>query len=209
MSEQGKALLQSDVIEVKREQSKSTKIQDTITSSLNRQNETIDTMKEHKNKLERKFGERNLRIVNYNEEGEKVSKIVADVLQTKFSIDASKIEVAHRTGKTKFVNWHKNLDTLSSGSIISMISSKIFKMKRDSLKDVPYYITEDQTEMDMKKRNDLQPIIEQAKRDGKRWKFRKGELYIDERLYRPPPGDDLRGQQHQASHSVTGYRHNQ
>ena len=38
-------------------------------------------------------------------------------------------------------------------------------MKGDSLKDVPYYITEDQTEMDMKKRNDLQPIIEQAKRD--------------------------------------------
>ena len=77
-------------------------------------------------------------------------------------------------------------------------------MKRDSLKDVPYYITEDQTEMDMKKRNDLQPIIEQAKRDGKHWKFRKGELYIDKRLYRPPPGDDLWRQQHQASHSVTG-----
>ena len=77
-------------------------------------------------------------------------------------------------------------------------------MKRDSLKDVRYYITEDQMERDMKKRNDLQPIIEQAKRDGKRWKFRKGELYIDERLYRSPPGDDLRGQQHQVSHSVTG-----
>ena len=81
---------------------------------------------------------------------------------------------------------------------------KIFKMKRDYLKVVPYYITEDQTEMDMKKRNDLQLIIEQAKRDGKRWKFRKGELYIDERLYRPRPGDDLRGQQHQVNHSVTG-----
>ena len=75
------------VNEVKREQSKSTKIQDTITASLNRQNETIDTMKEHINKLEKKSRERNLRIVNYNEEeGEKVSEIVADVLQTKFSI---------------------------------------------------------------------------------------------------------------------------
>ena len=107
MAEQGKALalLQSDVNEVKREQSKSTKIQDTITASLNRQNETIDTMKEHINKLEEKSRERNLRVVNYNEEeGEKVTKIVADVLRTKFSIDASKIEVAHRTGKTKFVN---------------------------------------------------------------------------------------------------------
>ena len=89
MAEQGKALalLQSDVNEVKREQSKSTKIQDTITASLKRQNETIDTMKEHINELERKSRERNLRIVNYNEEeGEKVSEIVADVLQTKFSI---------------------------------------------------------------------------------------------------------------------------
>ena len=62
MAEQGKALalLQSDVNEVKREQSKSTKIQDTITTSLNRQNETIDTMKEHINKLERKSRERNI-----------------------------------------------------------------------------------------------------------------------------------------------------
>ena len=112
---------------------------------------------------------------------------MADVLQTKLSIDAFKIEVAHRTGKTKFVNGHKK-----PRHIIFRINniddkSKIFKIKRDSLKEVPYYITEDQTEMDMKKRNDLQPIIEQAKRDGKRWKFRKGELYIDERLYRTPP----------------------
>ena len=61
-AEQGKALalLQSDVNEVKREQSKSTKIQDTITTSLNRQNETIDTMKEHINKLERKSRDRNI-----------------------------------------------------------------------------------------------------------------------------------------------------
>ena len=82
MAEQGKALalLQSDVNEVKREQSKSTKIQDTITAPMNRQNETIDTMKEHIDKLERQSRERNLRIVNYNEEErEKVSEIEADV----------------------------------------------------------------------------------------------------------------------------------
>ena len=68
--------------------------------------------------------------------------------------------MAHRTGKTKFVNGHKKPRHIIFRINIIDDKLKIFKMKRDSLKDMPHYITEDQTEMDMKKRNDLQPIIE-------------------------------------------------
>ena len=65
---------------------------------------------------------------------------MADILQTKFSRDSSKIEVAYRTGETKFVNGHKKQRQFIFR--INHIDNKfkIFKMKRDSLKEVPYIL---------------------------------------------------------------------
>ena len=57
------------------------------------------------------------------------------------------------------------------------------KNKADALKDEEYYITEDKTDADMELKKRLSPIIDEARKSNKKWKFRNGKLIIEGTLW--------------------------
>ena len=61
---------------------------------------------------------------------------------------------------------------------------EIMRNKSRVLKDTGFFITDDLTEADVKRKRELQPVMEQARREGKNVKFRHGKLYIDGNIFR-------------------------
>ena len=50
---------------------------------------------------------------------------------------------------------------------------------------MPYYLVDDLTDMDLQKKKFYRDIIEDAKANDKRYKFRNGKLVIDGNFYIP------------------------
>ena len=135
----------------------------------------IAEIREDINKLERKSRENNLRIVGMKvDENEVPIDLVKGVLSNKFGLPEIELEVAHRTGKIKYVRGVKQ-----PRHIIFKVQRRddnyaILKKKRESLQHEAYYITDDMTDADLAKKIGLKLVIEDAKRQNKRWRFKKG-----------------------------------
>ena len=145
----------------------------------------IDKAKEHSNRLERFSRENNLRLLNFREErDESVFDIVRSVL-TQIGMPNAEVMKAHRTGKRAVQGGR----TLPRQIIFKLLrhSDKQYALKyqRERLSGVPYYLVDDLTDMDLQKMKSYRDIIEDAKANDKRYKFRNGKLVIDGKLYIP------------------------
>ena len=62
----------------------------------------------------------------------------------------------------------------------------ILRQKRKKLEKEQFFIVDDMTDADLATKRRLAPIIEEAKRSNKKWRYRDGQLWIDGQLYREP-----------------------
>lgn len=109
---------------------------------------------------------------------ENVLEIVSDVL-AKIDMPNAEVMKAHRTGKGIV----RNGQTLPRQIIFKLLrhSDKQYAMQnqREKLSDVPYYLVDDLTDMDLQTKKSYKEVIDQAKTDHKKWKFRNGKVVID------------------------------
>ncbi len=145
----------------------------------------VDDLLEQVNNLERKSREKNLRIIGYPETpGEEPITIVKTVLREKFGMDSVAVDNAHRTGRFVTISGVRKPRHLIFRLVNYGDKHDIMKKKREALKDLDYFITDDMTKADLQKKADLKPVIDEAVRQRKKWKYRNGQLFIDDRLYR-------------------------
>ena len=147
----------------------------------------IDVQHSHKlemldmkiNQLERKQRERNIRLVGYKESrAENCVTIIDDIIKDVLDIDGITVETAHRTGRKTGRPRH----------IIARVGTRsekieILKQQREGLKHKEYFIVDDLTQQDLQEKRRLQPIMQQASAEGKKWKFRNGRLIIEGRFH--------------------------
>jgi len=59
----------------------------------------------------------------------------------------------------------------------------LLQNQRRALANEHFHIIEDMTEADLQTKHSLRDVIEKAKQEQKRWKFRNGKLIIDGEVY--------------------------
>ena len=94
------------------------------------------------------------------------------------------MDVAHRTGRSFSAGGaHKPRHIIFP---LAKYEDKhiILKRKREALREVQYYITDDMTKSYLDRKSEVQPFIDEARRHNKQWKFRNGHLFINDRFYR-------------------------
>ena len=93
--------MHSEVKELRDKEVQSKTAQQEAVKGVDDQQYLINSLMEQVNRIERKSGEKNLRIVNYREttEGD-VMNIVNSILSEKFSMEDLVVDVAHRTGRS-------------------------------------------------------------------------------------------------------------
>lgn len=158
-------------------------IQTSQTSNFQKQ---ISELSDHMNSLERKSREMNLRLIGYPEKpNEDCVDIVKYILYDRLNVDGY-VEVAHRTGRPVLKNGYRMPRHLifRVGSVQQ--KQEILQYQRQALQNEPYFITEDLTQKDLWTKRRLKPVIDQARQQGKRWKFRNGKLFIEGQLYNEP-----------------------
>lgn len=142
-------------------------------------------LRESSDNLERHSRRHNLLLCNYGPEkkDEKPEQIVNSVLKEKLGLDI-KVEVAHRTGKLQNRDQNKHRPIIFK--VLSLHEKdSILKSKR-KLDGVACYIKADEIEADRKERFRLKPVADAAYKAGKKTVFRRGKLYIDNKLYKDP-----------------------
>jgi archaellum component FlaC len=147
------------------------------------------------NRLERRSRERNIRLVGYREKpGENCFQLVEYILCEQIGVQA-RVEVAHRTGKSTFIDGIKRPRHIifRVGSVAEKI--QILQWQREMLQGECYFLMEDLTLQDLHTKRRLRPIIDQARQDGKMWKFRDGKLIINGQLYKENEHDQQQQQQ--------------
>lgn len=138
-----------------------------------------------------------MRFVGYPEsQGEDPINIVKTVLSEKFGMENVAVDNAHRTGRAAFVAGVRRPRHLIFRVVNYVDKHEIMWKKREALKDVNYFITDDMTKLDLRKKEELKPVIDEAVRQRKKWKFRNGQLFIDDRLYRGDPSSSDVVRQH-------------
>ena len=101
----------------------------------------------------------------------------------KFSMEDLVVDVAHRTGRTFSAEGvHKPRHIIFRLEKYEDIH-RIQKRKREALREVQYYITDDMTKSDLGRKREVKPVIDEARRHNKQWKFRNGHLFINDRIY--------------------------
>ena len=145
----------------------------------------LDKAKEHSNRLERFSRENNLSQLNFREERDENVFDIVKLVITRIGMPNGEVMKAHRTGK-RAVQGER---TLPRQIIFKFLrhSDKQYTLKyqREGLSDVPFYLVDDLTDMVLQKNKSYRDIIEDAKANDKRYKFRNGKLVIDGRLYVP------------------------
>ncbi len=198
-AQQGKAIqvVQSDIADLQKEtKSHDTTMKD-VKTLLDKAKGEIDRLRECNNKLERFSRRNNLRLVGIPEKSdEDVEKLLSDILRDKFSMPDVVIERAHRVGPPSDRSEHganrqrTDRPPRPRHIVFKVLNYKdkaqILKQKREKLGNETYYITDDQTDEDMATKRRLQPVIDKAKQENKRWRYTQGKLYIEGQLYREP-----------------------
>ena len=59
------------------------------------------------------------------------------------------------------------------------------RKQRAALEKETYYLADDMTKEDMMTKRQLQPVIQKARNEDKKFRFTKGRLYIEGKLYNP------------------------
>ena len=135
---------------------------------------TIKTLEDRLNQIERKQRERNLRLVGIREErGEDCYAILYDIMYH-MNLNPN-IETAHRTGRRQ---GHYPRHIIFRVSRIEDKYSILENQRQLFGKD--FFFVEDLTKSDYEKKKALKPQMDKARREGKRWTFRNGNLYINE-----------------------------
>ena len=178
MNEQGKSLdfIYEEIADTKKSNTSIDRETKELVSKQTTTDSTLKTIQENVNKLERFSRRNNLRLVGCKEDaGDDPDRILQNVLKNKFDMKDVSIETVHRTGKKsenrprhiifKVRDYHDKI--------------QILRKKGDSLKDEDFYIIDDLTEEDMKKKRRLRPVMEQAKRENKQVRFRNGSIFIN------------------------------
>lgn len=109
--------------------------------------------------------------------GENCVQILKTILSDKFGMQDVEIENAHQTGVEKYVNGHRKPNHIIA-KLLRSDKYNILREKAKALVDEHYLITDDQTATDMAKKRAFQPVIDNAKRQQKKWKFRAGKLIV-------------------------------
>lgn len=99
-------------------------------------------------------------------------------------MDTVAVDNAHRTGRYVTVAGVRKPRHLIFRLMNYSDKHEIMRKKRDALKSENYFITDDMTKADLQKKGSLKPVIEEAERLKKKWKYRNGQLFIEDRLYR-------------------------
>ena len=143
------------------------------TSEPNGQIEKLQRLEKHVNYLERKQRERNIRLIGIPEsQYENCYDIVVSIIQ-ELQVYAD-VEVAHRTGRSGQQPRH----------IIARVTSvqgklDILRAQKHFLKNKAYFFVEDLTKKDYETKRALKPVIDKARYEGKRCRFRDGKLYVN------------------------------
>ena len=87
----------------------------------------------------------------------------------------AEVEVAHRTGRP---------GQQQPRHIIARVTSvqgklDILRAQKHFLKNKAYFFVEDLTKKDYEIKRALKPVIDKARHEGKRWRFRDGKLYVN------------------------------
>ncbi|KAJ8049573.1 hypothetical protein HOLleu_02365 [Holothuria leucospilota] len=146
----------------------------------NSNEETLKSISEAQQKAERYSRSFNLRFGGIEEkQNEDAISEIKKVLSKYFNMNDVTIENAHRIGKHQ------------AGKSRHIIAKFLFRPERQSiltkarrsLEGTGYFITEDMTPEDYRKKSKLRPIMNAAFLEGKRPRFRNGQLYINGNLY--------------------------
>lgn len=144
----------------------------------------LDKAKEHSNRLERFSRENNLRLLNFREErDENVFDIVKSVL-TRIGMPNAEVMEAQRTCK-RAVQGGRTLPRQIIFKLLRHTDKQYaLKYQRERLSDVHSIWLMILLKWTYKRRNRTS-LIEDAKANDKRYKFRNDKLVIDGRLYVP------------------------
>ncbi len=188
LAEQGKSIdfVHKEVKELRDNQKQSSDSQRRMVTRMDEQQALVNDLMDHVNRMERKTREKNLRIVGYAEAGgvEDTASIVKTVLREKFKMEDAAVETAHRVGNSKMVAGRRQPRHIVFQLTNLADKHQILKNKRAALEGADYYITDDMIKADMDRKRELQPVIDDAVRQHKKWKFRNGQLFINDRIYR-------------------------
>ena len=138
------------------------------------ENNVVSQLIEQVNRVERKQRERNLRLVGFEEKfKEDCVDIIGYIINEELNINAY-IETAHRTGRRSHYPRH----------IIFCVSSlsdkiEILRSQRHSLNTKGYFFTDDLTSKDYNLKRQYKPQIDAARREGHRWIFKNGTLFVN------------------------------
>ena len=147
-----------------------------------RHRDQIHDLTESQLKAERYSRGFNLRFGGIDEQAnenpiEKVKRLIGERL----GIDAI-IENAHRLGAQKVgVTRHIIAKFLYRPQRVDVIVKA-----RKALQNTPFFVTEDLCSHDFEKKKELRPVMAAAYREGRRPRFRNGNLYINGELYKAP-----------------------
>ena len=147
--------------------------------------------------IERKQRQWNIRLVGIPEnQREDCLDIVYGVLG---EIDCrASVEVAHRTGPRNRTQPRHIIFRVTP----TFDTQRILRTQSRALKWKSYYFVDDLTKNDLKAKRSMRPAIDEARRNGQRWEFRDGKLFVEGRYVAPPQqerpeNEDRRNQQQQ------------
>jgi len=144
----------------------------------------LQNAREHCNRLERFSRENNLRVLNFQENpNENVFHILKNVCAL-VGIPDVEIMKAHRTGKQSFNSSGRPVPRHIIFKLLRHSDKQfLLQNQRRALANEHFHIIEDMTEADLQTKHSLRDVIEKAKQEQKRWKFRNGKLIIDGEVY--------------------------
>ncbi len=190
LTEQGKSIefAHAEIKDLRNECKQMATMSNGLKSTTEKQSQNMCLVQDRVNNLERKQKERNIRIVGIEEKkDENVQKTVCDLLSHHFKLDDVEIEDAYRFG-TKGVT--RNGKQLPRHIVVTMKRAEdrlsIMRSKGTVLKDEDFFITDDLIDADRRRRDELKPVMEKARKDGKKVVFKHGKLYINNQVYREP-----------------------
>lgn len=164
---------------------KMTAVNSKLQAQHKHQQSEIKQLKESRDNLERHSRRNNLLLCNYpetkKEKPEHCEKIVNNIIKEKLGLEKVCVEVAHRLGRRPE---DKKRHRPIIFKLLSLRDKDSILKGKENIKDESYYIKTDDIESDRKEKQRLKSVADQAFKEGKKPKFRRGKLYIDNQLYR-------------------------
>lgn len=179
----GQSQIQNTLLSIQEEFKEYREKTDRKLTEMNERQESLENaltgMEKKINYMERKQRERNLRLIGVAETSEEDCYDILHGILSEMRIEQiPQIEVAHRTGRRGNQPRHIIFRTVKIQDKIHFL-----RRQREDLRNKPYFFADDLTSQDYRAKQRLKPEIDKARRDGKRWLFREGQLYIEGQLF--------------------------